>query len=179
MMRRPGMLAAMAVAAITVVGSTPVQAADGTAVKRAIVLTVLTNLGVQPTDALIDDLVQGIPLDALDSSLVAQVGRSLDKSLDPTQLIGLTIDGDGDGIPDENAATNAAKDDDEDEDEDEDSGETSGSNSNTGSASTGGGTTTKPPKNDDDDDDDDDDDEDSDEDEDEEDDDESGDDEDN
>ncbi len=167
MIRRSLALSAGLAAALVVAGSSPIHAADGADVKRAIILTVLNNLGVQPTDALMNDLVNDIPLDVLDSSLVARVGRSLDKSEDPAMLIAQTVDSSGDGIPDEDAATNAS---DNDDDEDNTS---SGSNSGSGTSSSGNGSGTKPPKNDDDDSDSDSDDDDD------EDDDESGDDEDN
>jgi hypothetical protein len=146
MIRRSMALSAALAAALVVAGSSPIHAADGSEVKRAIILTVLNNLGVQPTDDLVNDLVNDIPLDVLDSSLVARVGRSLDKSENPALLIAETVDSSGDGIPDEDAATNASDDDDDDDDEDNTS---PGSSSGSGSTSSGNGSGTKPPKNDD------------------------------
>jgi len=143
--RRSMARSAALAAALVVAGSSPIHAADGADVKRAIILTVLNNLGVQPTDALMNDLVDDIPLDVLDSSLVARVGRSLDKSEDPAILIAQTVDSSGDGIPDEDAATNASDNDDDEENT------SSGSNSGSGTSSSGNGSGTKPPKHDDDD----------------------------
>ena len=145
MIRRSMARSAALAAALVVAGSSPIHAADGADVKRAIILTVLNNLGVQPTDALMNDLVDDIPLDVLDSSLVARVGRSLDKSEDPAILIAQTVDSSGDGIPDEDAATNASDNDDDEENT------SSGSNSGSGTSSSGNGSGTKPPKHDDDD----------------------------
>jgi hypothetical protein len=89
-------------------GSTPAQAADINAVKRAIVITVLNNLGVRPTAELIDALVNEIPMDVLDAGLVRQVGKALDSNGDASQIIGETVDSDGDGVPDESGATDAS-----------------------------------------------------------------------
>ena len=146
MSRRTSFLTATVIAAMVLVGSTPVQAADGNAVKRAIVTTVLNNLGVQPTAELVGILVNDIPMDVLDAGLVRQVGRALDSNGDATDVIGQTVDSDGDGVPDENAATNASSADDEGS-EDEESSE-SNANSGSSSSSTGGGTNTRPPNND-------------------------------
>ena len=123
MNRRTTFLTASVIAAVVFAGSTPAQAADLTAVKRAIVITVLNNLGVRPTEELIDALVNEIPMDALDSGLVRQVGEALDSNGDASQIIGELVDSDGDGVPDEDGATDSSSDDeDEDEaDEDEDS----------------------------------------------------------
>jgi hypothetical protein len=145
MSRRITFLTASVIAAVVFAGSTPAQAADLTAVKRAIVITVLNNLGVRPTAELIDALVNEIPMDALDSGLVRQVGNALDNNVDASQIIGQRVDSDGDGVPDEDGATNASS---EDEAEEEDE-ESSDSNSNAGSSSSGGGTNTRPPNNDD------------------------------
>ena len=124
---------AAVVASIVVVGSTPVQAADASAVKRAIVITVLNNLGVRPTAELVDSLVADIPMDVLDSRLVRRVGTALDTNGDAAQIVGETVDSDGDGVPNENGATDASADDDDD--------------ASTGSDS---GTSTRPSNNDDD-----------------------------
>jgi hypothetical protein len=123
MNRRTTFLTASVIAAVVFAGSTPARAADLTAVKRAIVITVLNNLGVRPTEELIDALVNEIPMDALDSGLVRQVGEALDSNGDASQIIGELVDSDGDGVPDEDGATDSSSDDeDEDEaDEDEDS----------------------------------------------------------
>lgn len=120
MNRRTTFLTASVIAAVVFAGSTPAQAADLTAIKRAIVITVLNNLGVRPTAGLIDALVNEIPMDALDSGLVRQVGEALDSNGDASQIIGELVDSDGDGVPDEDGATDSSSDD-EDEDEDEDS----------------------------------------------------------
>lgn len=145
MSRRTTLLTAAVIAAMVFVGSTPVQAADANAVKRAIVITVLNNLGVQPTAELIDSLVSEIPMEVLDSGLVRQVGKALDTNGDATQIIGERVDSDGDGIPDEDGAVNASSEEEENE-EDEESSE---SNSSSGSASSGGGTNTSTPNNED------------------------------
>jgi hypothetical protein len=141
MNRRSSLFTATVIAALLLSISTPVQAADATAVKRAIVITVLNNLGVQPTAELVDALVSDIPMDVLDSGLVRKVVKALDSNADVTQIIGQTVDSDGDGIPDESGATNASSDDDEESD-DSDSSE---SNSNSGSSSSSGGNNTRPP----------------------------------
>ena len=144
MSRRTTLLTAAVIAATVFAGSTPVQAADANAVKRAIVITVLNNLGVQPTAELIDSLVSEIPMEVLDSGLVRQVGKALDTNGDATLIIGQRVDSDGDGVPNEDGATNASSEEEEAEDE-----ESSDSNSNSGSSSSGGGTNTSTPNNDD------------------------------
>jgi hypothetical protein len=106
---------AAVVASIVVVGSTPVQAADASAVKRAIVITVLNNLGVRPTAELVDSLVADIPMDVLDSRLVRRVGTALDTNGDAAQIIGETVDSDGDGVPNENGATDSSAEDNDDD----------------------------------------------------------------
>ena len=144
MSRRTTLLTAAVSAAAVFAGSTPVQAADANAVKRAIVITVLNNLGVQPTAELIDSLVSEIPMEVLDSGLGRQVGKALDTNGDATLIIGQRVDSDGDGVPNEDGATNASAEEEEAEDE-----ESSDSNSNSGSSSSGGGTNTRPSNNDD------------------------------
>jgi hypothetical protein len=108
MSRRTTFLTASVIAALVFAGSTPAQAADINAVKRAIVITVLNNLGVRPTAELIDALVNEIPVDALDAGLVRQVGKALDSNGDASQIIGETVDSDGDGVPKESGATDAS-----------------------------------------------------------------------
>jgi len=132
---------AAVVASIVVAGSMPVQAADASAVKRAIVVTVLNNLGVRPTAELVDSLVADIPMDVLDSRLVRRVGTALDTNGDAAQIVGETVDSDGDGVPNENGATDASADDDDD---------TASSGSDSGTSSSSGGTATRPPNNSDD-----------------------------
>ncbi len=116
MSRRTTLLTAALIAATVFAGTTPVQAADANAVKRAIVITVLNNLGVQPTAELIDTLVNEIPTDVLDAGLVRQVGKALDSNGDAALIIGQRVDSDGDGVPDEDGATDSSS---EDEAEDE------------------------------------------------------------
>ena len=140
MIRRSVALTAAVIGAVVFTGSTPAQAADQNAVKRAIVKTVLTNLGVAPTDALIGELVRDIPLDVLSPSLVAQVGNSLDKSSDPTLVITQTVDSNGDGIPDPDAAMN-------NETETSTEDDSNGDSANGASTSAGSGTTHKPQHN--------------------------------
>jgi len=144
---RTSFVTATVVTAMVLVGSTPVQAADGNAVKRAIVITVLNNLGVQPTAELVDTLVNDIPMDVLDAGLVRQVGKALDKNGDATQIIAQTVDSNGDGVPDENGATNASSEDNEGSEDEESSESNSNSNSGSSSSSSGGGTNTRPPNN--------------------------------
>ena len=108
MSRRTTFLTASVIAAVVFAGSTPAQAADINAVKRAIVITVLNNLGVRPTAELIDALVNEIPMDVLDAGLVRQVGKALDNNGDASQIIGELVDSDGDGVPDESGATDAS-----------------------------------------------------------------------
>ena len=123
MNRRTTFLTASVIAAVVFAGTTPVQAADADAVKRAIVITVLNNLGVRPTAELIDALVNEIPMDVLDSGLVRKVGKALDANGDPSQIIGEMVDSDGDGVPDENGATDSSSNDDDDDDDEDDDDE--------------------------------------------------------
>ena len=130
MIRRSALATACVIGALVFTTTTPAQAADQNAIKRAIVITVLNNLGVQPTDQLIDQIVGEIPVDFLDSRLVRRVGTALDNSEDPALMIGQTVDSDGDGVPNADATVDS---DDEAEDETEDNG--SGSSGSTGSNS--------------------------------------------
>jgi hypothetical protein len=138
--RRSALVTAAVVSALVFTGTTPAQAADQNAIKRAIVITVLNNLGVQPTAQLIDQIVNDIPVDLLDSTLVRQVGTALDNSEDPALMIGQTVDSDGDGVPNADATVDS---DDETEDETDDSGSgssgSSGNNSGNNSGSTNSG----------------------------------------
>jgi hypothetical protein len=120
MSRRTTFLTASVIAAVVFAGSTPAQAADINAVKRAIVITVLNNLGVRPTAELIDALVNEIPMDVLDAGLVRQVGKALDNNGDASQIIGELVDSDGDWVPDENGATDASSGDEAEDAADED-----------------------------------------------------------
>ena len=138
MSTRKSFLTATIVASMVLAGSTPVQAADADAVTRAIVITVLNNLGVQPTSALVDALVADIPMDVLDSRLVRRVGTALDTNGDTAQIISQTVDSDDDGVPNENGSTDASSGDNDDDVE---------SGSNSGSSSSGGGSSTRPPNN--------------------------------
>ena len=137
MIRRSVALTAAVIGAVVFTGSTPAQAADQDAVKRAIVTTVLNNLGVAPTDALIAELVRDIPIEVLSPTLVTQVGNSLDSSSDPTLVISQTVDSNGDGIPD----ADAAMDQEAETSTEDDSGEDSSSGD---SSSAGSGATNKP-----------------------------------
>jgi hypothetical protein len=183
--RRSALFTATVIGAVVFSGSTPAQAADSDTVKRAIVVTVLKNLGVDPTPELVNNIISDLPFDALDSDLVEQVGNLIDNSDDPSVLIGQTVDSDGDGIPNADATTDDDDDDDNDGESDDDSTGGSSSTSTGSTGSTSGGTTTKPSKpttpsdDDDESDDDNDDDDDDDDDESEDDDDNDGDDEDN
>jgi hypothetical protein len=122
-MRRSALATAAVIVAVVFTSSTPAQAADQTAIKRAIVTTVLNNLGVQPTDQLVNQIVGDIPMDILDSTLIREVGSAIDNSGDPTLIISQTVDSDGDGIPNADATVDS---DDEGDDEtiDEADGET-------------------------------------------------------
>jgi hypothetical protein len=131
--RRSALVTAAVVGALVFTGTTPAQAADQNAIKRAIVITVLNNLGVQPTAQLIDQIVGDIPMDLLDSTLVRRVGTALDNSEDPALMIGQTVDSDGDGVPNADATVDS---DDETEDEtDDNSSGSSGSNSGSSGSS--------------------------------------------
>ena len=117
MIRRSAFVNAAIIGAIVFTGTTPAQAADQSAIKLAIVVTVLNNLGVQPTDQLVNEIVGDIPLEFFDSTLVLEVGTALDNSEDPTLMISQTVDSDGDGIPNADATVDS---DDETVDEDAD-----------------------------------------------------------
>jgi len=135
--RRSALATACVIGALVFTTTTPAQAADQNAIKRAIVITVLNNLGVQPTAQLIDQIVGEIPVDFLDSRLVRRVGTALDNSEDPALMIGQTVDSDGDGVPNADATVDSddeAEDETEDETDDNSSG-SSGSNSGSNSGS--------------------------------------------
>lgn len=140
MIRRSALVTASVVGALVFTATTPAQAADQNAIKRAIVITVLNNLGVQPTAQLIDQIVSDIPVDLLDSTLVRQVGTALDNSEDPALMIGQTVDSDGDGVPNADATVDSE---DESDDETDDNGSgssgSSGNNSGNNSGSTNSG----------------------------------------
>lgn len=145
MIRHSSAVALALVGAVVFTGSTPAQAANQTEITRAIVVTVLNNLGVQPTAQLIDDIVSEIPAGILDSALVQQVGQALDSSGDPTLIIGQTVDTDGDGIPNAGATDD---DDDSGDSASDSSGSSGGTSSGTGGNS-GSGTSPKPNSEDD------------------------------
>jgi len=123
--RTSAFVTAAVIGAVVFTSTTPAQAADQSAIKRAIVVTVLNNLGVQPTDQLVNDIVRDIPMEFFDSTLVREVGTALDNSEDPTLIISQTVDSDGDGIP--NADATIDSDDDSSDDADDDSSGSSGS----------------------------------------------------
>lgn len=125
MIRTSAFVTAAVIGAVVFTSTTPAQAADQSAIKRAIVVTVLNNLGVQPTDQLVNDIVRDIPMEFFDSTLVREVGTALDNSEDPTLIISQTVDSDGDGIP--NADATIDSDDDSSDDADDDSSGSSGS----------------------------------------------------
>ncbi len=117
MIRKSAFVTSAVICAVVFTGTTPAQAADQSAIKQAIVVTVLNNLGVQPTDQLVNEIVGEIPLEFFDSTLVLEVGTALDNSEDPTLMISQTVDSDGDGIPNADATVDS---DDETVDEDAD-----------------------------------------------------------
>jgi len=123
--RTSAFVTAAVIGAVVFTSTTPAQAADQSAIKRAIVVTVLNNLGVQPTDQLVNDIVRDITMEFFDSTLVREVGTALDNSEDPTLIISQTVDSDGDGIP--NADATIDSDDDSSDDADDDSSGSSGS----------------------------------------------------
>jgi len=131
--RRSALATACVIGALVFTTTTPAQAADQNAIKRAIVITVLNNLGVQPTAQLIDHIVGEIPVDFLDSRLVRQVGTALDNSEDPALMIGQTVDSDGDGVPNADATVDS-----DDETEDNGSGSSGSTGSNSGSSGSSG-----------------------------------------
>ena len=130
MIRKSVFLTAAVICAVVFTGTTPAQAADESAIKRAIVVTVLNNLGVQPTDELVNDIVGDIPMEFFDSTLVREVGTALDDSEDPTLIISQTVDSDGDGVP--NADATVDSDDDSNDDADEADDDSSGSSGSSG-----------------------------------------------
>ena len=136
MIRRSTFLTAAVIGAAVFTSTTPAQAADNNAIKRAIVVTVLNNLGVQPTAQLINEIVSEIPMDVLDSTLIREVGRSIDNSEDPTLIISQSVDSDGDGVPNADASVDS---DDETDDETDDNG--SGSSGSSGSSGNNSGST--------------------------------------
>lgn len=109
-MRQSAFITAVVIGAVVFAGSTPVQAADQSAIKRAIVTTVLNNLGVQPTDQLVNGIIGDIPIEFLDSALVREVGTAIDNSEDPTLIISQTVDSDGDGVPNADATVDSTDD---------------------------------------------------------------------
>ena len=128
MIRKSAFVTAAVIGAVVFTSTTPAQAADQSAIKRAIVVTVLNNLGVQPTDQLVNDIVGDIPMEFFDSTLVREVGTALDNSEDPTLIISQTVDSDGDGIPNADATVDSDEESDDDADEaDDDSSGSSGS----------------------------------------------------
>ena len=121
MIRTSAVVTAAVICAVVLTVTTPAQAADQSEIKRAIVVTVLNNLGVQPTDQLVNEIVGDIPIQFLDSMLVREVGTALDNSEDPTLAISRAVDSDGDGLPNADATVDATDDSvDETEDESED-----------------------------------------------------------
>ncbi len=139
MIRTSAFVTAAVIGAVVFTSTTPAQAADQSAIKRAIVVTVLNNLGVQPTDQLVNDIVRDIPMEFFDSTLVREVGTALDNSEDPTLIISQTVDSDGDGIPNADATIDSdddsnddADDDSNDDADDDSSGEDSGSSGSSG-----------------------------------------------
>ena len=142
MIRNSAVVTAAVIGAVVFTSTTPAQAADQSAIKRAIVITVLNNLGVQPTAQLINEIVGDISINFLDSTLVRQVGTALDNSEDPTLIIGETVDSDGDGVPNADATIDSDDDSDDDADdetEDETDDNSSGSSgSNSGSSGSSG-----------------------------------------
>lgn len=110
MIRTSAVVTAAVICAVVLTVTTPAQAADQSEIKRAIVVTVLNNLGVQPTDQLVNEIVGDIPIEFLDSMLVREVGTALDNSEDPTLAISRTVDSDGDGLPNADATVDATDD---------------------------------------------------------------------
>ena len=132
-------MTAAVIGAVVFTSTTPAQAADQSAIKRAIVVTVLNNLGVQPTDQLVNDIVGDIPMEFFDSTLVREVGTALDNSEDPTLIISQTVDSDGDGIPNADATIDSDDSDDADDadDADDDSNDDADDDSSGSSGSSG------------------------------------------
>lgn len=120
--------AALAVTAGVIGTSTSAQAVSSDAVKRAIITIVLKNLGVEPTNAIVDGLVADLPNGLLAQNLVDQVGSALDAGDDPTLIIGQSVDSNGDGVPDESGAIDNETDDGSDDSSD-DSADESGDDS--------------------------------------------------
>jgi len=108
--RTSAVVTAAVICAVVLTVTTPAQAADQSEIKRAIVVTVLNNLGVQPTDQLVNEIVGDIPIEFLDSMLVREVGTALDNSEDPALAISRTVDSDGDGLPNADATVDATDD---------------------------------------------------------------------
>ena len=139
MIRTSAYVTAAVIGAVVFTSTTPAQAADQSAIKRAIVVTVLNNLGVQPTDQLVNDIVRDIPMEFFDSTLVREVGTALDNSEDPTLIISQTVDSDGDGIPNADATIDSDDSDDADDadDADDDSNDDADDDSSGSSGSSG------------------------------------------
>ena len=139
MIRTSAYVTAAVIGAVVFTSTTPAQAADQSAIKRAIVVTVLNNLGVQPTDQLVNDIVGDIPMEFFDSTLVREVGTALDNSEDPTLIISQTVDSDGDGIPNADATIDSDDSDDADDadDADDDSTDDADDDSSGSSGSSG------------------------------------------
>jgi len=136
--RTSAFVTAAVIGAVVFTSTTPAQAADQSAIKRAIVVTVLNNLGVQPTDQLVNDIVRDIPMEFFDSTLVREVGTALDNSEDPTLIISQTVDSDGDGIPNADATIDSDDDSSDDADDGDDDSNDDGDDDSSGSSGSSG-----------------------------------------
>jgi hypothetical protein len=92
--------------AISVFAITGAQAAvsGATATSKAIVETVLAQLGVQADESVIELVSDSVPESALNPSLVAQVSEAISNGIDPAETIIANTDSNNDGLPDASGA---------------------------------------------------------------------------
>ena len=95
-------LVSMVAISISVFAITAAQAADSgaTASSKAIVETVLAQLGVQADESVIELVSDSVPESALNPSLVAQVREAISSGIDPSEMIIANTDSNNDGSPD-------------------------------------------------------------------------------
>ena len=92
--------------AISVFTMTAAQATDSgpTATSRAIVETVLAQLGVLADESVIELVSESVPESSLNPALVALVSEAISSGIDPTEMIIANTDSNNDGLPDASGA---------------------------------------------------------------------------
>ena len=99
-------LVSMVAISISVFTITSANATDSgaTATSKAIVETVLAQLGVQADESVIELVSDSVPESALNPSLVAQVNEAISNGIDPAETIIANTDSNNDGLPDASGA---------------------------------------------------------------------------